>query len=110
MFPSLADAADWMEAIAVDDGEFTDVLTETGRVIAMRTEKEEVVLEPTDTVEPAKLHDLLREHGDLIGQPGIELDPVGFANQCWMFEWQHRWPRWPKWLDNLLHPAGPIQA
>lgn len=110
MFPSLAAAEDWMEAVDVDAGEYTNALTETGRVITMRTENEEVVLALTDDVDLTKLHDLLREHGELVGQPGIELDPVGFANRCWMLEWETRWPKWPRWLDTRLHPHGPIQA
>ena len=110
MFPSIADAQDWMEAIDVDDGEYTTALTETGRVIRMRTENDAVVLELTDELDAELLQRLLREHGQAIGEPGIELDPVGFANQSWMFEWEHRWPRRPRWLDKRLHPHGPVQA
>jgi hypothetical protein len=110
MFPSVGAAEDWMEAVDVDDGEYTAALTETGRVIEMRTANDEVVLELTDDVDPARLYELLQEHGQLIGQPGIELDPVGFANRSWMLDWQNRWPRWPRWLAKRLHPRGPIQA
>ena len=110
VFPSIADAQDWMEAIDVDDGEYTAALTETGRVIRMRTEKELVLLELTDELDPKLLQRLLREHGQAIGMPGIELDPLGFANESWKWEWEHRWPRWPRWLDKRLHPDGPIQA
>ncbi|TDW18164.1 hypothetical protein EV650_4747 [Kribbella kalugense] len=110
VFPSIADAQDWMEAIDVDDGEYDAALTETGRVITMRTEKELVVLELTDELDPKLLQRLLREHGQAIGMPGIELDPVGFANETWQWDWEHRWPRWPRWLDERLHPDGPVQA
>jgi hypothetical protein len=110
VFPSIADAQDWMEAIDVDDGEYTAALTETGRVIRMRTEKELVLLELTDELDPKLLQRLLREHGQAIGMPGIELDPLGFADESWKWEWEHRWPRWPRWLDKRLHPDGPIQA
>lgn len=110
MFPSITDAQNWMEAIDVDQGEYTAALTETGRVIRMRTENEAVVLELTDDLDAEQLRGFLREHGQAIGQPGIELDPVGFANQSWKIEWDHRWPRWPRWLDKRLHPHGPVQA
>ncbi|TDO33813.1 hypothetical protein EV643_13182 [Kribbella sp. VKM Ac-2527] len=110
MFPSIADAQDWMEAIDVDDGEYTAALTETGRVLKMRTDNGLVVLEMTDELDPDLLQRLLREHGQAIGQPGIEQDPVGFANQTWKLEWEQRWPRWPRWLDNRLHPHGAVQA
>jgi RimJ/RimL family protein N-acetyltransferase len=81
VFPSIADAQDWLEAIDVDDGEYTAALTETGRVLRMRTENELVVLEVTDELDSALLHRLLREHGQALGLPGIESDPVGFANE-----------------------------
>ena len=99
-----------MEAIDVDDGEYTAALTETGRVIKMRTENWTVVLELTDELDPDVLHRLLRAHGQAIGQPGIEQDPVGFANQSWKFEWDHSWPRWPRWPDNQLHPRQSVGA
>jgi hypothetical protein len=110
MFPSMADAQDWLEAIDVDDGEYTAALTEAGRVIRMRTQDGLVVLELTDKLDAGLLRTLLREHGQAIGQTGIELDPVEFANQSWKTEWEHRWPRWPSWLDKRLHPHGPEQA
>jgi hypothetical protein len=110
MFPSIADAQDWLEAMDVDDGEYTAALTETGRVVRMTTKNELVVLELTDELDSELLHRLLREHGQAIGRPGIELDPVGFANESWKREWDHRWPRWPHWLDKRLHPQGPVQA
>ncbi|MGW6280319.1 hypothetical protein [Kribbella sp. NPDC055071] len=109
-FPSITDAQDYLEAIDVDDGEYTAALTETGRVIKMTTEKELVVLELTDELAPDLLQSLLREHGESIGQPGIELDPVGYANKTWQWDWDHRWPRRPHWLDKRLHPDGPTQA
>ncbi|GAA1619987.1 hypothetical protein GCM10009744_03470 [Kribbella alba] len=110
MFPSLAWAADWMEAIDVECGEYKAALTETGRVIRTRAENEEVVLDLTDEVDLPRLRELLREHGELIGQRGIELDPVGFANRSWKLDWENRWPKWPRWLDRRLHPGGPVQA
>lgn len=110
MFPSLASAEGWMEAVDVDAGEYTAALTETGRVIRMRTENEDVALELTGETDLATLKELLREHGELIGQPGIELNPVGFANRSWKLDWQNRWPKWPRWLDRRLHPHGPVQA
>ena len=110
MFPSIADAQDWLEAMDVDDGEYTAALTETGRVIGLKTENELVVLELTDELDSDLLHRLLREHGQAIGRPGIESDPVGFANESWKREWDHRWPRWPHWLDQRLHPDGPVQT
>jgi hypothetical protein len=110
MFRSIADAEDWMEAMDVDDGEYTAALTETGRVIRMKTENDLAVLELTDELDSELLHRLLREHGQAIGRPGIEVDPVGFANESWKWEWEHRWPRWPRWLDKRLHPRGHEQA
>ncbi|MGW5194759.1 hypothetical protein ACWEOO_36260 [Kribbella sp. NPDC004138] len=110
MFPSMADAQDWLEAIDVDDGEYTAALTEIGRVISMRAENDLVVLELTDELDADLLQRLLREHGQAIGRPGIELDPIEFANQTWKIDWEHRWPRWPRWLDKRLHPHGPVQA
>ncbi|MGW6197597.1 hypothetical protein ACWF0M_15755 [Kribbella sp. NPDC055110] len=110
MFPSLDTAEDWMEAVDVDAGEYTAAMTETGRVIRMRTENELVVLELTGETDLAKLRELLHEHGELIGQRGIELDPVGFANWSWKLDWENRWPKWPRWLDRRLHPHGPVQA
>jgi hypothetical protein len=110
MFPSLTSAGDWMEAADVDDGEYDAALTETGRVIRMRTENEDVVLELTDQLDLPKLQELLRDYGELIGQRGIELDPVGFANRSWQLDWENRWPKRPRWLDRRLHPHGPTQA
>ncbi|WP_410786568.1 hypothetical protein [Kribbella sp. C-35] len=110
MFPSLESAEDWMEAVDVDEGEYTAAMTETGRVIRLRTENGLVVLELTGEEDLAKLRGLLREYGELIGQRGIELDPVGFANRSWQLDWENRWPKWPRWLDRRLHPYGPVQA
>ena len=110
VFRSLGQAEAWMEAIDVDGGEYIAALTDTGRVIRMGTKHERVVLEMTDDVDVVSLHRLLRKHGRLVGQPGIELDPVDFANWYWELEWQSRWPRWPRWLDERLHGRGPEQA
>lgn len=110
LFPSLDAAEDWMEAIDVDAGEYPAAMTETGRVIKMSTEKGLVVLELTDQTDLPKLQELLRAHGKLIGQQGIELDPVDFANQSWKHDWETRWPKWPRWLDKHLHPHGPPKA
>ncbi|WP_350280204.1 hypothetical protein [Kribbella sp. HUAS MG21] len=110
LFPSLDTAEDWMEAIDVDDNEYTAALTDTGRVIRMRTEKGLVVLELTEQTDLPKLRELLRDHGESIGQRGIELAPVAFANRSWKEDWDSRWPQWPRWLDKRLHPHGPIQA
>jgi hypothetical protein len=99
-----------MEAVDVEGGGYTDALTETGQVIKMRTANEEVILELTAEVDRTKLQGLLRTHGKRVGQPGIELDPVGFANRTWRLAWENRWPKWPRWLDRRLHPHGPIKA
>ncbi|RZT14775.1 hypothetical protein EV649_5553 [Kribbella sp. VKM Ac-2569] len=110
MFPSLDTAEDWMEAVDVDAGEYTAAMTETGQVIRMRTEDGLVILELTAEADLARLQELLREYGELIGQRGIELDPDGFANRSWQLDWENRWPKWPRWLDRRLHPHGPVQA
>lgn len=110
MFPSLDAAENWMEAIDVDAGEYTAAMTETGRIIKMSTDNGLVVLDLTDQTDLPRLQELLREHGKLTGQPGIDLDPIAFANQSWQHDWNTRWPKWPHWLDKRLHPHGPIQA
>lgn len=110
VFPSLADAEGWMEAIDVAAGEYTAALTETGQVIRMSTKNEEVILELTGETNLPRLKALLRDHSNLIGQPGIEVDPIDFANRHWQLDWEARWPKRPRWLDKLLHPHGPTQV
>lgn len=110
-FKSEAEAADYMEAIDVDDGEYAAAYLADGTVLdilAPHGPDGPVVLQRTDDVDEGALLGRIQAYrraqgGESAGVP----DPIDFANDLRRREWELRWPRRPRWLVRRLHGRGP---
>jgi hypothetical protein len=105
VFPSLGAVIAQVEAIDVADGVYEAMFTLDGRVIAARTEKNNVSLIVTDESGLESLFARLREQRHLFESAPEDLR--GIANEMLAADWKVRWPRWPSWLDRRLHGDGP---
>jgi hypothetical protein len=104
--PSLQRAADAVEPIDVENGEF-DFFAEDGTVLVGETPPEgRVVLRPTPERRPDELRERLRRY---LSHPGVALDqsladdPIALAQAVLDREWEQRWFKWFPWLDRRLH-------
>ena len=101
VFPSLEQAADYMEAVDVNDGEYEALYTLDGWVIDVRADSREsqveVVVTEKNDVEG------LRRRVATHSRPGGASTPDDLravANEEFRAQWELRWPRWPSWLDR----------
>jgi len=110
VFVSLDDAAGWMEAIDVDDGEYPALFTLDGRLVNARTEDQSVRLSVTGEQDEAALHLRLQDYRRRVGLTSAPEDTRAVANELLRLEWEHRWPKRPAWLSRRLHGEGPRQV
>jgi hypothetical protein len=111
LFKSLDQAAGWVEAVDVLDGEYVDFIRVTGErlraVASASPNAARVVLEPTGVIDldylQARLHALASRNG----YDGPAENPREIANQVFANEWRSAWPRWWPWLHQRLHGEGP---
>lgn len=111
-FRTLADAAGFMEAIDVLNGEYDALFTLDGPVAQATAAADGQPVRPTVT-----------DHTDLPGlqrrlrqvQPRERFvsdphDPRAVANELLAQAWHQRRPKRPHWLDRLLHgdPPSPV--
>ncbi len=107
VFPSVEQAAGYMEYIDVEAGEYTALFTLDGRTITAATEGYEVILTVEEARDEAGLRQRLldgRQRNRLTSPPD---DLVAIANELLRREWASRWPRRPRWLARRLHGDGP---
>src|SRR5690242_7131968 len=98
-FPHVEDAAGWMEAIVVNDGEYEGAFTIDGRVVNIGTlPKGVVVLHVTDELNLGALRARLGRSLAYMGLDGDLDDLISVANELLRHEWEGRWPRLPKRL------------
>lgn len=107
-FPSLSEAAAYMEAIDVANGEYPALFTIDGRVVAAATPNNETTLtvtsEPNDSELNRRLLDYRRKSPQTLPE-----DRIALANALLRWHWEHRWPKRPRWLARRLHGTGPSQ-
>ena len=111
LFKSLDEAASWVEAVDVLDGEYDDFIRVTGerlRAVASASPgASRVVLEPTGVIDLDYLQTRLHALASRNGYDGPVENPRGIANQVFAHEWRNAWPRWWPWLHRRLHGEGP---
>lgn len=110
VFPSLKQAADYMEAVDVNDGEYEALYTLDGWVIDAQADSRESQVELIVT----QKNDVegLRRRVATHRRPGGASTPDDLravANEEFRAQWELRWPRWPSWLDRRMHGQGPPQ-
>ncbi len=62
VFASVDEAADWLEATDVEDGEYDVLYAMDGRVLAARSQDQQVILSVTDRRDEAALQQRLRDY------------------------------------------------
>lgn len=108
VFRSLAEAAGFMEAIDVTDGEYPALFTDEGQVVeATATPDFNVLLALPDQYDPAAFRALLRERTSGLGLTADTSDVIAIGDALLRQEWEHRWPQRPRWLARRLHGDSP---
>ena len=109
-FGSESEAAGYMEAIDVDDGEYDAAYFADGtvlQILAPDGPDGPVVLERTDEHDRDALLGRIRAYQRATGQSADVSDLIAFVNDLRQREWEKRWPRRPRWLARRLHGSGP---
>jgi len=109
LFKTPQEAAEWVEAVDVVDGEYTDCFRMSGERLEFNIVKDEVQLRPTGAYDAAFLSQRLRELAARNDYTGDAPDPLTVVNEVFANQWKRRWPRWPKSLDRRLHGDGPAR-
>lgn len=111
LFKSRDEAAGWVEAVDVLDGEYDDFIRVTGerlRAVAIASPTtSRVVLEPTGAIDVEYLQRRLHAYASRNGYDGLPEHPREIANHVFAHEWRNAWPRWWPWLHRRLHGEGP---
>lgn len=111
LFKSLNEAAGWVKAVDVLDGEYDDFIRVNGerlRVVATASPTtSQVGLEPTGLIDMVYLQTRLHAYASRNGYDDPAEDPREIANQVFAHEWRNAWPRWWPWLHRRLHGEGP---
>jgi hypothetical protein len=111
LFKSPSEAASWVEAVDVLDGEYDDFFRVDGErlrpVIGTSPSSSHVVLEPTGVSDIQYLTGRLHALASRNGYEGLPEDPRSIANQVFAHEWRNAWPRWWPWLRRRLHGDNP---
>jgi hypothetical protein len=108
-FASAGDAAAYLEAVDVVDGEYRAAWLHDGTVLRMLTPSGDdgpVVLERTGDVDLAGLHAAVAAHAHATGRPGVG-DLPAYADELIRWEREHRWPRRPRWPARRRPGGGP---
>ncbi len=105
-FQSLDEAAEGLEAIDVDDGEY-EIFAFDGRTVTPTSHDGVVKLRLTEGHDDSGLRSRLQQCQQLGRFAGAVDDPEAIANELLAMEWAARWPRWPMWLDRRLHGERP---
>lgn len=111
LFKSPSEAAGWVEAVDVLEGEYDDFIRVNGerlRAVPFASPTaSHVVLEPTGVFDLEYLQRRLHALASRNGYDGSPEDPRAIANQVFAHEWGKAWPRWWPWLHRRLHGERP---
>ena len=110
VFESPEQAAEWMEAVDVDAGEYPAVFAVDGRTATASTRqdlREGVLVTVNQEHDEAGLRERLERAVALFGLSSPASDPVAVANELLLRMWERRWPRRPRWLASRLHGDVP---
>ena len=110
VFPSLADAEGYMEAVDVRDGEYDEAFLHDGTVVQISVEGERAVLTPSTSRDGVRLDEALDDYHRRVGGGVRSGSALDYANDWFRMEWERRWPRRPVWLARKLHGAQPKQV
>lgn len=105
-FPSLQDAAGYMEAVDVQAAEYPAIYTDQGNVIEASAAGQTVALTDTGRNDSSDLTFRISRYAQMVGVP-IPTDRVAFANAVFRAEWKARWPQRPRWLSRRIHGETP---
>ena len=109
-FPSVEEAAAWMEPNDVLDGEYAAVFTLDGHVVTpTTTDAHRVTLTVTEERDATALRHRLKVTASRYGLASPSDDVLAVANELLRREWQSRWPTRPRWLSRRLYGDGPTQ-
>lgn len=111
-FPTVAEAAAYVEAVDLDNGVYEAFIRlDGGSLMPRPVDETNVHLECSGDRDKAKLIELLEcERATRHTFTSDPTDPVQVANELLAGEWEARWPKWPSWLDRRLHGAGPTRV
>ena len=110
VFPSLAEAEGYMEAVDVRDGEYGEAFLHDGTVVQIGVEGERAVLTRGTSRDGVRLDEALDEYHRRVGGGVRSGSALDYANGWFRMEWERRWPRRPVWLARKLHGAQPTQV
>jgi hypothetical protein len=108
-FPTVAEAAAYVEVVDVEDGVYEAFISLDGeRLLPRPVDENSVRLERSGAHDKASLIELLeRESATRRTFTSDPTDPVKVANELLAERWE---ARWPNWLDRQLHGAGPTRV
>jgi hypothetical protein len=111
-FPTVAEAAAYVEAVDVESGVYEAFISLDGeRLLPRPVDETSVGLERSGDRDKARLIELLeRERAARRTFTSDPTDPVQVANDLLVGDWEARWPKWPRWLDRRLHGEGPTRV
>ena len=107
---SVEGAANFMEAIDVQNGQYEVVYDATGLIYLPQVDGYQVRLVPTDTRDRDDLVRRLTDYSKALGlalDPSLHDFPIEVARSIAALEWSRRWPKWPLWLSRWMHGSGP---
>lgn len=110
VFASMSDAAGWMEAMDVEDGEYPSAFLHDGTVVDMACSSGAVVLTSTAVRDLPLLERLLTGYRRGLRGATSTAAPLDFANEGLRQDWERRWPRRPLWLARRFHGGSPPQV
>jgi hypothetical protein len=104
VFPSQRQAAGYIEAIDVENGEYPAAFKPDGCRVQITTSGDDVVFSAA-TADAEGLRGQLEIY---LARPLRETDdPCEIANTWLRDEWAASWPRRPSWLHRVVHGAEP---
>lgn len=106
VFTSLDEAASWMEAPFVDDGEYPAIYTDEGGVVSATLDADTVVLTDSGRCDLDDLSTRLARFGETVDLPA-PTDRLLFANAMLKREWDKQRARRPRWLFKRIYGETP---
>lgn len=108
VFPDKDEAAGWVEAVDVIEGEYEAVYCVDGAVLEFEVDAQRgsVSIGNTFVTDVDGLCQRIATFLTWSGRPGSADDPQAVADELIRWEREHRWPRWRGWLPRLRRPKS----